>query len=247
RVLHEEPIPLRNLDAAIPRDLERIVLRCLEKSPQRRYGSAAELAADLEAFLNGRPVAARRSGFLNLAARALRDTRHATVMQSQGLLLMVMGVVLLVQHVIAHWMLWNGVTDRSLHGLVWLSAYPLWFVMVRRFWRQTGPSNHVERQIVQIWIGGIVMIWGVLGLETWLGLPIMTLAPLIALTGGSLFLVTARLVSGRFYLFSAALYFCAVLMALLPDYAVLILGFAVFCGYFIHGWTFHRAQRRAAQ
>jgi WD40 repeat protein len=53
-------IPLRKRRAGIPRDLETILLRALEPEPRRRFASAAELAAELEAFLGDRPITSRR-------------------------------------------------------------------------------------------------------------------------------------------------------------------------------------------
>lgn len=59
QILNEEPPALRRLDARIPRDVETICLKCLEKDPQRRYQSAADLSADLDRWLTGHPIQAR--------------------------------------------------------------------------------------------------------------------------------------------------------------------------------------------
>jgi tetratricopeptide (TPR) repeat protein len=62
QLLSEEPQPPRRLDAEIPRDLETICLRCLEKEPSRRYATAGAMAEDLERFSNGEPILARPVG-----------------------------------------------------------------------------------------------------------------------------------------------------------------------------------------
>ena len=68
-----DPPPPRKLRPSIPEDLEAICLKSLERQPAGRYGSARELAEDLEAFLAGRNIQARRPGW---AASLWRKARH---------------------------------------------------------------------------------------------------------------------------------------------------------------------------
>jgi WD40 repeat protein len=72
RVLSDEPAPPRRLCPGLPRDLEAVCLKCLEKEPARRYPRAAALADDLERFLGGRPTWAHPLGRVTRAWRVCR-------------------------------------------------------------------------------------------------------------------------------------------------------------------------------
>jgi serine/threonine protein kinase/WD40 repeat protein len=62
-VSHSEPAHPRTIDSRIPADLETVILKAIDRDPGRRYQTGAQLAEDLRAFLDYRPIKARRVGW----------------------------------------------------------------------------------------------------------------------------------------------------------------------------------------
>jgi serine/threonine-protein kinase len=71
QVRAHDPVSPAALRPGVPRDLEVICLKCLEKEPRHRYPSAAALANDVQRFLDGEPISARSLTLLDRLARAL--------------------------------------------------------------------------------------------------------------------------------------------------------------------------------
>ncbi|MGD2089750.1 MAG: protein kinase [Candidatus Aminicenantes bacterium] len=59
KVIDKDPPPIRKMNPRVPVDIETVVMKCLEKDPNRRYNSAKELAEDLQRYLDGDPIKAR--------------------------------------------------------------------------------------------------------------------------------------------------------------------------------------------
>jgi len=77
QVIERDPDPLRSRTPGVPRDLELICLKCLAKSPRDRYPTAANLADDLDRFLNREPVSVRPAGVPERAVKWVRRNPSA--------------------------------------------------------------------------------------------------------------------------------------------------------------------------
>jgi len=79
-VSDQDPPPPRDLRPGLPRDLETITLKCLEKRPKARYATASELTEDLQRFVDGKPVQARPvAAWVRAGKWARRRPVHATL------------------------------------------------------------------------------------------------------------------------------------------------------------------------
>ncbi len=105
QILNTEPVAPRLLKSGLPRDLETIVLKCLAKEPALRYQTAQALADDLRAFLDGRPIQARRPSLAERTVRWVRKNRRSAALMAGAaavaVLLMVAGLLGLDQY--RHW------------------------------------------------------------------------------------------------------------------------------------------------
>jgi tetratricopeptide (TPR) repeat protein len=93
QVLTQDARSLRTIDPSIPADLDTIALQCLEKDPARRYDSARALAEDLRRYLDGEPIAARRTTFLHRWVRRARKHPIITTLLAVALVAVVASTI----------------------------------------------------------------------------------------------------------------------------------------------------------
>lgn len=96
KMLQEEPQSLGKYAPKVPRDLQTIVMKCLEREPQRRYDTAQALADDLERFLNGDPVSARPASLsYRLSRKAQKHRTLVTVIAVAFVAFLALGITAL--------------------------------------------------------------------------------------------------------------------------------------------------------
>jgi tetratricopeptide (TPR) repeat protein len=94
------PVPPNRLQPTVPRDLNTICLKCLEKEPARRYADAPALGDDLDCFLTGRPIQARPASLPERAWKwARRRPAVAALLSGLAAAILALGVVLVWSYV----------------------------------------------------------------------------------------------------------------------------------------------------
>ena len=141
QVLERDPVAPRKLRPSIPRELEYICLKCLEKSPGKRYHSAAALAADLERFLRGEEVHVGQVSLANRLSRWARgEPEFACRLVGQGLVLALTQVHFLI----------NPNPDIPIH--LAKTAVELLWVWSSLWIRKLGRVEHSWERVRMVWI-----------------------------------------------------------------------------------------------
>jgi serine/threonine-protein kinase len=246
-VLEQDPVPPRLLNARVDRELEMVCLKCLQKPPDLRYASAGELAEDLEAFLQGEAVSARPSGLAYFVGRMLRRTHHAPVLENWGVLWMWHSLAIFTLCAVTNGMAWQGVDSHWPYLVLWSVGLVAWGAIFWALRRRSGPVTFVERQIAHLWAGGVAGSIVLFVVEWMIGLPVLMLSPVLAILAGMVFLGKAGILAGEFYLWAAAMFVTAGLMAGWPEVGLLLFGVVSAASFFFPGLKYHRQRLRGGQ
>src|ERR1700758_2977025 len=93
QIRQSEAASPRSVDARIPRDLETIVMKALDKDVRRRYQSADELWEDLQRFVNDEPIKARRIGSVERLGRWCRRNKSIAALTAAVAVLLLAGTI----------------------------------------------------------------------------------------------------------------------------------------------------------
>jgi hypothetical protein len=229
QVMEHEPVPPRLLNPRVDRDLETICLKCLRKAPRDRYGSAAELAADLDRYLHGESIQARSLNMVDQLARMLGRSQYDLEFRHYGSMLYVFAVIVGTAHIIKHFLIAGRQAVAWIVG-VQVVQFALLILVVGR-WRRSGslvPRTTAERQLWSVWISYVVTC-ALMGLCThWLygeeALYEGKLYPYYALVGGMAFFVLGSSYWGRCYAISMAFLVLGLVLAWFPGWGALGFG-----------------------
>jgi serine/threonine-protein kinase len=245
-VLEQEPVPPRVLNPRVDRDLELVALKCLQKPQDLRYPTALALAQDIEAYVAGEPISARSGRLTTVVGRVLRESHHAAVLENWGLLWIWHSVVVLLLCLLTNFLQVRNVVSRGPYVLIWTVGLGAWAAIFWWLRHRGGPVTFVERQIAHVWGASMIGCSMLFAIEELLGLPVLSLSPVLAVLSGMVFMIKAGILSGSFYIPSGAMFLTSVLMAMWPRIGLTIFGIATALCFSVPGLLYHRRRLRAA-
>ena len=242
-VLEQDPVAPRVLNPRCDRRLEMIAMKCLQKPQDLRYTNVKDLNADINSVLNNESVAGT-GRFGQVIGNVFRETHHAVILENWGLIWMWHSLVLLLASLATHALYLSGNENRVHYWLMWTFGLGTWAIVFWIFRRKLGPVTFVERQIAHVWASAMVIVAFLFPLEAALGLDVLSLAPLLAVTAGMVFLVKAGMLSGSFYIPAVILFLTSIVMTLYPPIALTLFGFVSAGCFFFSGLKYYRRRKQ---
>jgi serine/threonine protein kinase len=246
QVREHEPVPPSQLQPAVPRDLEIICLKCLHKNPADRYAGADELAADLQAYLDGEPIRARSLSAVEQIVRAIRYHKLDEGVASAGIFLLLWAPLCLLAHLAAYAFCHASphfpviIIAVSILSVLWVPVAAL--VFNRTFLRTFRRA--IQQRLWSVWgahfvasLLAILLVWLVVGPDQ-----LLVIYPVWQLLVGLAFFALADLL-GLHHVEGGVAFAGAVLSALAPFWAPLILVTFASLNMVLLGLFFRRMRR----
>lgn len=231
QVRSQEPVPPSRLNKRVPRDLESICLKCLEKDKRRRYVSAEALAEDLDRYLNGELIAATNFGFLDRLARAVGRAPGSGQFRTINSLLLLLSPAPLLANLLVFVLIWwesrYAVAAVAAMLLVGPVNTAILFIHNRR--QAVTTMSPGERQLWSVW-SGVGMGTAVLFLAFLqpptpdVPYPILEVYPAVAALHGLAFFAMGASLWGGFYVAGVAFFLSTLCMRLNLRWAPLEFG-----------------------
>jgi serine/threonine-protein kinase len=198
QVLDRDPAPPRLLNPNVDRDLETICLKCLEKDPRRRYGSAKALAEDLERYLAGESIRARSLNLVSRIVSTLEHSHYDLLFQAYGKILFGFALIMLLAET-AKFLAFHTHQTWFVVSLIELARFGS-VASILLWLRPAGlqTTNTAERLMWTVWIGYVITLF-VVGLTHWILVggwlveqEFKLYPPIAAVTGMAFFILGCR-------------------------------------------------------
>ena len=233
-VLEQEPVPLRALNSRVQRDLETICMKCLEKEPERRYASAAALAADLDAVLRGEAISIRGSDMFDQLFRMLKRNRDDVELRAWGVILQAFAAIVLATEIWV-WFVSQMAEPRRTIAMLIGRGFELAAMALACWWQRQAFRNGQTAATRQMWTHWIAFllachtIAGVMVGYLWMFEPssrltILMAYPYFSVASGMTWFTLGSNFWGYCYLIGAAFFALALVMPFTITWAPLEFG-----------------------
>jgi serine/threonine-protein kinase len=247
QVREQDPLPPRMIQPKVPRDLETICLKCLEKRPQRRYLNAAALATDLNAYLHDEPINAQSLTIFDQVARSLAHQGFDERIRGVANLMLCLTPIPLTLHLIAFAFVHN--TPHYAVGMIATTSAMLVTTVPIFIWMGTTSLREIptwqRKHFYTTWVGHTIAIAVVLA-AVLIAVPAdqpkqrLMVYSLWAATAGLSFLSHA-VEAGFYYVVAGMMFVMSIVMALTPMWAPLEVAFLMTLNMGLQGFFLRRA------